>query len=105
MLGMLADTGFPLAQLAGKFIHHPVDRRVEIGFSIFSEDVGSWKGKVDLDHKGFLLILVVEQNDVCGKDLFTVFLKVADFFCNKGMNRAGKGDIAGAQVDLHNYTM
>jgi hypothetical protein len=38
---------------------------------------------------------------VGGQDLLAVFLKMADFVSNKGMDRAGEGDIAGTQVDLH----
>ena len=105
MLGMLADAGFALAQLAGKFIHHFIDSSIEIGFGVLGKDVRSGQCEMNFDNVGFLFILVVKQNDVGGKNLLTVFLEVADLICNKGMDRPSESDIAGTQVDLHRYIM
>ena len=82
---------FELADLAGKFVHHFVDGHIQIGLGILCVDIGSCQSEMDFHVVGFFSVVIVEQNDVRGDELFAMTFKVADFFGHKFIDGTSEG--------------
>ena len=54
-------------------------------------DIGSCQSEMDFHVVGFFSVVIVEQNDVRGDELFTMTFKVADFFGHKFIDGTSEG--------------
>ena len=91
MFVVILFTGLELADLAGKFVDHFVDGHIEIGLGIFRMDIRSCESEVDFHAVGLFPVVIVEQNNVRGDELFAMTFKVADFFGHKFIDGTSEG--------------
>ena len=93
---------FAFAQLAGQFVHHQIDGRIQIGFAVLGMDVGARHGNVDLDHIVALLFrLVVHQDDMGRDDTVGFVVEVGQFVHHVGIDGPGEHQMARTQMDMH----
>jgi hypothetical protein len=91
MFVVILFTGLELADLAGKFVDHFIDGHIEIGLGIFRMDIRSRESEVDFYAVGLFPVVIVEQNNVRGDELFAMTFKVADFFGHKFIDGTSEG--------------
>ena len=93
---------FAFAQLAGQFVHHQIDGRIQIGFAVLGMDVGARHGNVDLDHIVALLFrLVVHQDDMGRDDTVGFVVEVGQLVHYVGIDGPGEHQMARTQMDMH----